>query len=303
MAREVVPSDIEINADIVERVVSEQFGIEVESCELLGEGWDNAVFLVNKQWVFRFPRRKEAITLLEREIMVLKALNPYLSLKTPEPVFVGKPSEIFPRPFFGHEFLAGKTGCSVALSKDEFILAARDLARFLKELHALQPKELELPLKLEPAYNRAEFQRMFGLFNDRLHQVDENYDLRQYCAKFDDICAKAQKYHPSSIDMVLVHGDLYHRHLIFDQANRLSGIIDWGDTCIGDPVADLGVVFQFFPKFTHDAFFASYGKVDALALDYARFLGLYYAVVLLWYGHDRTDQDLISTSLKTLELI
>lgn len=302
MAREIVPSDIEINARVVEQVIFEQFGIKTQSCELMGEGWDNAVFLVNKQWAFRFPRRKEAVELLEREILVLTALSSQLGLKIPKPAFIGKPSEIFQRPFFGHEFLQGKTGCSVELSKDGFILAARDLAKFLKELHALSPKELDLPLVLEPAYNRAEFQRMSALFLDRLEQVEETYDLRQYHAKMEDICAKAQAYHPKEIVAVLVHGDLYHRHLIFNH-DRLSGVIDWGDTCIGDPVADLGVLFQFFPKFTHDAFFAVYGEVSALALDYARFLGLYYAIALLWYGHDRNDQGLISTSLKTLEAI
>jgi len=35
----------------------------------------------------------------------------------------------------------------------------------------------------------------------------------------------------------------------------------------------------------------------------AGFLGLYYAVALLWYGYDKKDNKLVKTSLWTLENI
>lgn len=38
---------------------------------------------------------------------------------------------------------------------------------------------------------------------------------------------------------VLLHGDLYPRHVFTDGA-RLTGIIDWGDAAVGDPLFDLG---------------------------------------------------------------
>jgi aminoglycoside phosphotransferase (APT) family kinase protein len=37
----------------------------------------------------------------------------------------------------------------------------------------------------------------------------------------------------------LLHGDLHPRH-VFAAADGLTGIIDWGDVCAGDPVFDLG---------------------------------------------------------------
>ena len=59
---------------------------------------------------------------------------------------------------------------------------------------------------------------------------------------------------------VLVHGDLYCRHLMFDD-NKLIGIIDWGDVGINSPAVDLGVIFSFYPTDCHQAFFDIYGEV------------------------------------------
>jgi aminoglycoside phosphotransferase (APT) family kinase protein len=38
---------------------------------------------------------------------------------------------------------------------------------------------------------------------------------------------------------VLLHGDLHPRH-VFAEGDQLTGIIDWGDVCAGDPMFDLG---------------------------------------------------------------
>ena len=46
---------------------------------------------------------------------------------------------------------------------------------------------------------------------------------------------------PSRADFapVFVHGDLYSRHLLVDDAGRPCGVIDWGDCHVGDPAVDL----------------------------------------------------------------
>jgi len=41
---------------------------------LVSEGWDYAVFRVDGDWAFRFPRREAVVTGMEREIAVLPAL-------------------------------------------------------------------------------------------------------------------------------------------------------------------------------------------------------------------------------------
>lgn len=294
----ILASDIKITPDIVKTLLLDQFNITVQQLKLLGEGWDNSVYLINNSLVFRFPRRKEAISLVKREMAVLPALERHISLKIPKPAYFGKPSNIFNRPFYGHELIYGRSGCSVNLSPNEYEELALDLARFLKNLHQIRPTDLGLVNGCDPAFDRTDKNRMFKELENRLSDINKHYDLSNHINKFNNIKDSASAYQTAT-SKTFIHGDLYHRHLLFDDNNKLSGIIDWGDCCIGDPVADLGIVFQFLSKTCHETFFAEYGHVDKSCFDYARFLGLYYAVALLWYGHDRSDQDLIRTSLWT----
>src|SRR6185503_15119791 len=46
---------------------------------------------------------------------------------------------------------------------------------------------------------------------------------------------------------VPVHGDLYERHVLVGDENRVSGVIDWGDVHAGDPAVDLNLLYRLFP--------------------------------------------------------
>lgn len=98
---------------------------------------------------------------------------------------------------------------------------------------------------------------------------------------------------------VLVHGDLYCRHLMFDQG-ELVGIIDWGDVGINNPAVDLGVVFSFYPTDCHQDFFDIYGAIDSEIYAYARFLGLYSAITVMLYGHDIEDPQLVQEGKESI---
>jgi aminoglycoside phosphotransferase (APT) family kinase protein len=74
-----------------------------------------------------------------------------------------------------------------------------------------------------------------------------------------------------------VHGDLYARHLLLDQRNRLCGVIDWGDVHYGLPAVDLSVVHMMVPVPFHDAFFEAYGPVDERAWRFARYRARHHA--------------------------
>ena len=98
---------------------------------------------------------------------------------------------------------------------------------------------------------------------------------------------------------VLVHGDLYCRHLMFYR-QELVGIIDWGDVGINNPAVDLGVVFSFYPADCHQDFFDIYGDIDSQTCAYARFLGLYSAITIMLYGHDIEDPQLVQEAKESI---
>ena len=101
---------------------------------------------------------------------------------------------------------------------------------------------------------------------------------------------------------VLVHGDLYCRHLLFNQ-KKLTGIIDWGDMGINTPAVDLAVIFSFYPSSCHNTFLDIYGAIEPPAWAYARFLGLYSALTSMLYGHDVGDHQLVSEKIYAVKQI
>lgn len=300
----VIPADITINETIVAKIIDEQFGLLAKKIVLLGEGFDNAVYLVNDLWVFRLPRRAEAVQLIATEMRILPLLHERLPVTIPLPQFLGVASETFARPFYGHEIIRGESGSRVRLTLQECGNAAQDLGIFLRTLHDIDVNILGVaPHDFPLFFDRCDFSQLGPLFEKRLQEISVSYNLNAYRKKIVNIVDNAREYERTKDHLKFIHGDMYHRHLIFNAKHSLAGIIDWGDTGIGDCVADLGIVYQFFPAKVRARFFDSYGTVDEQVHAYARFLGLYYAATLLWFGHDRQDQDLIHTSLWTLSEI
>lgn len=301
MKKNVIPADILINETIVRKVVSDQFGLSPKTIQCYGEGWDTFVYLLDNHLIFRFPRRKEAIPCIKREMKILPILASKISLKIPKPLYFGRATSSFNRPFYGHEIIPGIPESTGSFSLTDYGHAAIDLANFLKELHSINPQVIASKVHIEaPTFDRCDFEKSINKFNHRLKSIKKVYDLKPYLRKISDICNDASSYTSENSWPTIVHGDLYHRHLLFGDNKRLVGVIDWGDCGLADPVADLGIVFLFLPKAFHRDFFELYGIVSDHALLMARFIGLYYAVALLWFGTDRTDESLIKTSLWTL---
>ena len=101
-------AEVTVDEDLARRLIATQFPqVELGSMRLLGEGWDNTVWLVDERWAFRFPRRAIAVAGVEREMDVLPRLAPLLPLPIPVPVHRGRPADGYPWPFFGSLLLPG----------------------------------------------------------------------------------------------------------------------------------------------------------------------------------------------------
>lgn len=95
-------------AELLESQFSELRPINAVS---FGSGWDNTAFLVNGEFVFRFPRRETSVALLEKETALLPQIAPELPLPIPHPIYFGKPSAAFDWPFAGYRLIPGETAC------------------------------------------------------------------------------------------------------------------------------------------------------------------------------------------------
>jgi aminoglycoside phosphotransferase (APT) family kinase protein len=289
-------ADVEVDECLVRRLIDGQFPeLAQASLRPFAEGWDNAVWLVDERWAFRFPRRTIAIPGVEREIAVLPALAPRLPVGIPAPVFAGRPALGYPWPFFGAALLPGVEAGDAALDDGARIRIAPVLARFLRVLH---DTELDQDLPIDPNW-RGDMPRRVEMTVDWLARL-EREGLWRAPAAVSDLLAEAEAL-PATTRSVLCHGDLHFRHVLVDEQGTLTGVIDWGDLCRADPAIDLSLLWSFFPPEGRAAFLDAYGPLADDQLVRARLLAVNLCVVLALYGHQEGMAGVKREALEGLE--
>lgn len=250
----------------------------------IGEGWDNTVWLVDDEWVFRFPRRSIVVQGIENEMTHLPRLAPLLPLPIPVPTFFGQPSEAFPWPFHGSRFLPGCELADADLDDHARVALARPLAEFLSALHALE-RSTDLPV--DPM-GRADMAVRVPRARESLAEV-ESLGLWRRPALVDEVLEAAQAL-PAPEPTAIVHGDLHLRHLLVGAAGEPTAVIDWIDLCRSDPCVDLVLYWSALPASGRAEFRESYGALTEDQLLRGRVLALFLCAILAVYA-DHTGME------------
>ena len=176
-------------------------------------GYDFEVAIVDDNWVFRFPRRSSVAEALEVEIALLPALAAALPVEVP--VF----EHISRSPLFvGYRLIRGEP----LVDED-----ADGVRAFLEALHALDPSGL--PVEARDWIEA--YRRQCGEFERRVLPLLDP-DLRRPAHQLFGEAETLVGFEPA-----LLHADLGPDHLLVREG-RLAGVIDWGDTRVGDPALD-----------------------------------------------------------------
>lgn len=291
-----------IEPEMALQLIQQQFPeLGAKKIKLLGEGWDNSAFLVNESLIFRFPRRKIALPLLETEWCILPKLAPLVSLPIPVPRWKGTPSADFPWSFIGYRMLPGVTACHANLSEKERADLAQPLGEFLATLHAI-------PLSIMEGYpiERNNKDRIDGsLLTKKI--IDNFKELSQLGllkdeSKLMSILDNSQHFR-SPIASNLVQGDFYVRHILVDEKRQLAGVIDWGDMHIGDPAIDLAIAHSFLPIEAHEQFIKAYGEISPETWALAKVRALYGSTLLALFGTHSGDRVIAREGLRALATI
>ncbi|GAA2143534.1 phosphotransferase [Actinomadura napierensis] len=263
--------------------------------EPLAVGWDNTVFLVGGEWVFRFPRRRIAVPGVEREIAVLPAIAPRLPLPIPAPRFAAGPSEEFPWPFWGGRMIPGRELAEAGPGADRTVLAAQ-VGAFLRTLHD--------PVLAAEAGK--------GLPHDPMERSDPAVRAARTLPRLDSLVrlgvwerdpavmgflAEAAGRRPPAGNPVIVHGDLHVRHVLLDSAGRAAGVIDWGDVCLANPAVDLAVAYAGFAGAARAALLDAYGPVPPDREAAARVLALNLSATLAEWAASTGRATLLAEAL------
>ena len=295
-------AEVTVERDLAYRLIAGQFdGLELGELSLLGAGWDNTVWLVDRRWVFRFPRREAVIAGIEREMTLLPRLAPLVPLPIPVPVFFGRPGEGYRWPFFGAALIPGTETADAAFSDADRGRLARPLAAFLRALHdgetatAVDPNG-ELP---NDPMGRGDMEMRVRLTVARLAEI-ERLGLWRPPANVGDVFDAARDLGAPE-PLALVHGDLHLRHLLVDDDFDAAGVIDWIDICRGDPAIDLPLFWCLLPAPSRREFLDEYGTVTDAQLLRARVLAIFLSATLAVYAHHEGIANLKREAIAALD--
>lgn len=226
--------------------------LEMNHISILGEGWDSAAYLVDDNIVVRVPKRPAVGRQMAREVQILEAIRPYVCLGTPLIEWVGKAQGDSSVSAIGYRNLPGTPLSAIAPGpKRDGVI--RQVAQFLRDLHAIPTnvlKDADVPWFRWTGDSSSDgpdgWKRGLQAFTDRIMEdvvpllnASTGESVRQEITAF---LGENQHFdfHP-----VLIHGDLSPEHIFVDTENGEIGVIDFGDSGIGDPAYD--VMDEFLP--------------------------------------------------------
>jgi aminoglycoside phosphotransferase (APT) family kinase protein len=276
-----------VGEELARRLITGQFPEAGEGpLELLGEGWDSTVWLLDGRLVFRFPRREMVVPGLRRETGALAVLAPLLPLPVPVAVYRGRPAESFPWPWSGSAYLPGREPADAASSDEQRIRHGASLGRFLRALHDVDPASVlvdgeQLPVDV---VHRADMPRRVEMLRGRLQTLDR-LQLWRPPPGLEPLLADAVALSPPS-RLTVAHGDLHLRHLLIGADGEAAGVIDWIDVCRADPAIDMPLYWGYLPPAGRDAFHDAYGPVPPEGLLRARVLAVFLWATLAEYAAD-----------------
>ncbi len=228
----------DITVDLVRRLVAEQFPewahLPVRAVDV--DGWDNATFRLGEAMSVRLPSTEHYVEAVEKEQHWLPVLAPHLPLPIPVPLGLGRPGCGFPRPWSVYQWIAGDP-VTEETATDMPALAA-DLAAFLGALYRIDPTDGPGPGSHNfyrggplTVYDDATRDALSAL---RGH-IDTTLAAEVWQAALD--C-------PIDGSPVWFHGDAQPGNLLL-QDGRLSAVIDFGTSGVGDPSCDTTIAWTF----------------------------------------------------------
>jgi aminoglycoside phosphotransferase (APT) family kinase protein len=230
------------------------------------------VLILDGRLVFRFPNDDLYLRQLSTEVEILDRIGPLAAVRVPRYSHVASD-----RSFAGYPLVPG-----VALTKQRFdSLPARDRAEIARQLagllsliHTLSGPAIDLSMvatsDLGDSHAAVKSQA-----RARLPLVLNAGDM----ALVEEIIADSDLLLAEPISPVLIHGDVYSDHLLWDARERRLGVIDFSDMNLGDAAFDFAELHEYGDDFVNDVYREYDGRKDDRLLKrswrYLRWVSIY----------------------------
>lgn len=216
------------------------------SGRLIEGGRSNLTYAVSDgaaRWVVRRPPLGHVLATahdMKREHRVISALHP-TAVPVPRPVLLCEDESVLGAPFYVMEFVEGtpyRTAEQLAaLGAERTREAVLGLVDTLVELHAVEPAEVGLE----------DFGRPEGFLDRQLRRwgkqlaASRDRDL----PGIDELLASLGRSLPASPAPTVIHGDYRLDNVLLGEDDRITAILDWEMSTLGDPLTDLGLLTMY----------------------------------------------------------
>ncbi|WPO72156.1 MULTISPECIES: aminoglycoside phosphotransferase family protein [unclassified Streptomyces] len=236
-------------------------------------GWDNELWRLGGELALRLPRTERAPTLIRKEHRWLPELAVQLPLPVPTPLRLGEPSVLFPQPWTIVKWLRGEPADRTPLSPARGDHAADTLAVFLRALH--QPAPADAPSN---PYRTAPLDTLTEAFERQVREFADDVPPGVRAVWEDSVAAPGPQGPP-----VWLHCDLHPANAVVTD-DALSGVLDFGELCAGDPAVDLAAAWMLLPNGRAPRFFTAYANADDAMVRRARGRAILHSLALIGIG-------------------
>ncbi|GAA1009272.1 acyl-CoA dehydrogenase [Streptomyces sp. F-3] len=216
------------------------------TARLIEGGRSNLTYAVSdgtSRWVVRRPPLGHVLATahdMRREHRVISALHP-TAVPVPRPLLLCEDEEVLGAPFYVMEFVEGtpyRTAEQLApLGEERTRNAVLSLVDTLVELHAVDPAEVGL----------AGFGRPEGFLDRQLRRWSKQLDASRSrdLPGIDELHAALGRTLPGSPAPAVVHGDYRLDNVLIGADDRITAVLDWEMSTLGDPLTDLGLLAMY----------------------------------------------------------
>jgi len=230
---------VDIDVSLVRELVASQFpdwaNLPIERVE--PNGWDNRTFRLGSEMSVRLPSHQRYAAQVEKEQEWLPRLGPLLPLAVPTPLARGVAGHGYPWHWSIYGWLDGDTASVGRI--DDLDAFASELAGFLRALHQIDPTGGPAP-GLHNFFRGGSLDVYDAETRDAIEALGDQVDRGAVTEVWE--VALQTTWHD---EPVWVHGDLVTTNMLV-RDGRLSAVIDFGCSGVGDPSCDLAISWKLF---------------------------------------------------------
>jgi aminoglycoside phosphotransferase (APT) family kinase protein len=248
--------EVDIDSSLVGRLLAAQFPYwaDLPVTPAMPQGWDNRTFRLGERMTVRLPSAERYVAQVEKEHRWLPQLAPHLPLPIPVPLARGAPAEDFPWPWSVYRWIEGETATIGRIG--DLVEFATTLADFLVTLQHIDPTGGPTPGP-HNFFRGGSLTVYDSETRQALAALDGEIDTRSARAVWESALDAAWHGPP-----VWFHGDIAWGNLLVEEG-RLSAVIDFGTSGVGDPSCDLAISWTLFGGESREAFRAVLQPDDA----------------------------------------